>query len=308
MTATVHRLPVSPDVTLDAAARAYLATLAHPETEATRRAYGTAYRLMTAALGGSTPLSGLSPSALADWFAGQWGNASPATWTARRGALRSLLGYCEDHGWIPSAAVLMSGIGTRKARPDRDRALSRDQVEALLADDRHSLRDRLLWRMAYETAARSSELLGLDVTDLDMANRRARIRRKGGAMDVIVWQTATARLLPRYLKGRAAGPLFVTNRRARVELAPCDLDSRGRARLGYRQAEDIFKAASGGYTLHQLRHSALTHAAEDGTSTPMLMARSGHTSVRSLARYARVSAEALQRHQEQTDPARRRRA
>jgi hypothetical protein len=29
----------------------------------------------------------------------------------------------------------------------------------------------------------------------------------------------------------------------------------------------------------------------------MLMARSGHTSVRSLAGYARVSAEALQRHQ-----------
>jgi hypothetical protein len=28
----------------------------------------------------------------------------------------------------------------------------------------------------------------------------------------------------------------------------------------------------------------------------MLMARSGHTSVRSLAKYARVSAEALQRH------------
>jgi integrase len=61
-------------------------------------------------------------------------------------------------------------------------------------------------------------------------------------------------------------------------------------------AEALFKAASGGATLHQLRHSALTHDAEDGTSTPMLMARSGHTSVRSLAKYARVSAEALQRH------------
>jgi hypothetical protein len=38
----------------------------------------------------------------------------------------------------------------------------------------------------------------------------------------------------------------------------------------------------------------------------MLMARSGHTSVRSLAKYARVSAEALQRHQAERDPARRR--
>jgi integrase len=124
---------------------------------------------------------------------------------------------------------------------------------------------------------------------------------------VIVWQTGTARLLPRYLKGRTDGPLFVTERRARVELPPFDLDSRGRARLSYAQAEALFKEASGGATLHQLRHSALTHAAEEGTSTPMLMARSGHTSVRSLAKYARVSAEALKRHQAATDPARRKR-
>lgn len=48
------------------------------------------------------------------------------------------------------------------------------------------------------------------------------------------------------------------------------------------------------------------HDAENGASTPMLMAKSDHTSVVSLARYARLSAEALQRWQEQNDPARRR--
>jgi integrase/recombinase XerC/integrase/recombinase XerD len=100
--------------------------------------------------------------------------------------------------------------------------------------------------------------------------------------------------------------VFVTARRARVELPAGDLDPNGHARLSYQQAEALFKAASGGKTLHQLRHSALTHAAEEGVSTPMLMARSGHTSVRSLVRYARVSAEALARHQAEHDPARRR--
>ena len=38
----------------------------------------------------------------------------------------------------------------------------------------------------------------------------------------------------------------------------------------------------------------------------MLMARFGHTSVRSLSKYARVSDEALMRHQAQRDPVRRR--
>jgi integrase/recombinase XerC/integrase/recombinase XerD len=141
----------------------------------------------------------------------------------------------------------------------------------------------------------------VDVEDLDRPNRRARVTRKGGAIDVIVWQTRTARLLPRLLEGRASGPVFVTNRRARVELPPCDLDERGRARLSYQQAEAVFRKYSDGKTPHQLRHSKLT-SSEDGTSTPMLLALSGHTSVRSLARYARVSAEALQRHQAERDP------
>jgi integrase/recombinase XerC/integrase/recombinase XerD len=194
----------------------------------------------------------------------------------------------------------------RKPRPDRARSLCRSDVEQLLTRDGISLRERTLWRMLYETAARSAEALALNVEDLDLANRRARVRRKGGAVDVIVWQTGTARLLPRLLRGRKTGPVFVTERRARVQLPPSDLDPAGHARLSYQQAEAVFKGASGGATLHQLRHSALTHDAEDGTGTPMLMARSGHTSVRSLAKYARVSAEALARHQAGRDPARRR--
>jgi integrase len=177
----------------------------------------------------------------------------------------------------------------------------------LFAREDISIRERALWRMLYETAARSSEVLGLDVDDLDLPNRRARVRRKGGAIDWIIWQTGTARLLPRLLNGRKSGPVFLTFRRARVELPPGDLDpASGRARLSYSHAEALFKNASGGATLHQLRHSALTHDAEDGTSAPMLMARSGHTSVRSLVKYARVSVDALQRHQAERDPARRR--
>jgi len=193
----------------------------------------------------------------------------------------------------------------RKSRPDRARALSRADVEQLLTREDIGLRKRTLWRMLYETAARSAEVLALDVEDLDLPNRRAKVRRKGGAID-IMWQTGTARLLPRLLKGRKFGPVFVTGRKARVQLPTADLDPSGRARLSYQQAAALFSGASGGATLHQLRHSALTHDAELGTGTPMLMARSGHTSVRSLAKYARVSAEALQRHQAERDPARRR--
>src|SRR5437879_1174793 len=114
---------------------------------------------------------------------------------------------------------------------------------------------RPLWRLLCETAARASEVLGLDVDDLDLRNRRARVRRKGGAVDIIVWQTGSARLLPRLLEGRRTGPVFLTGRRARVPLAPGDVDpSSGKARLSYRRAAELFEAATKGATLHQLRH------------------------------------------------------
>jgi integrase/recombinase XerC/integrase/recombinase XerD len=217
-------------------------------------------------------------------------------------AVRSAAAYWQRQGWL--AADFSRQLERRKPRPDRSRA----EVEQLLTREDIGLRERALWRMLYETAARSAELLALDVDDLDLPNRRARVRRKGGAVDVIVWQTGTARLLPRLLKGRTAGPVFVTARKARVQLPAADLDPSGRGRLSYQQAAALFSEASGGATLHQLRHfvPALTHDAEGGTGTPMLMARSGHTSARSLARYARVSAEALARHQAERDPARRR--
>ncbi len=161
--------------------------------------------------------------------------------------------------------------------------------------------------MLYETAARASEVLALDVDELDLRNRCAKVRRKGNAVDVIVWRTGTARLLPRLLKGRTAGPCSSPTgapaSRSRRDLDP----GSGRARLSYRRAAELFTATTGGATLHQLRHSALTHAAEDSANTSTLLSYSGHTSVASLARYARVSPEALARWQAGRDPAARRR-
>ncbi|MFJ8313737.1 MULTISPECIES: hypothetical protein [unclassified Streptomyces] len=62
-----------------------------------------------------------------------------------------------------------------------------------------------------------------------------------------------------------------------------------------------------GWTLHRLRHSAPTHDAEGGTSTPMLLARSRHASVRSLERYARPGVDSVARHVAERDPAARHR-
>ena len=184
----------------------------------------------------------------------------------------------------------------RKPRPDRARALSRAEVEQLLSREGISLRERTFWRMAYEIAARSAELLALDVEDLDLPNRHAKVRRKGGAVDVIVWQTGTARLLPRLLRDRKSGPVFVTERKARVPLSAADLDehghaaqlpaSRGAVLRGLRWRDPASAPALGSHSRCRGQHWS-SHA--DGQERPHVRAVAG--------KYARVSAEALARHQ-----------
>jgi integrase/recombinase XerD len=121
------------------------------------------------------------------------------------------------------------------------------------------------------------------------------VRSKGGDIDLLHFQTGSARLVPRLIGDRPRGPLFLTDRRPAPGRAPALVDacpSTGRARLSYRRAEELFCAAFGGWTLHQLRHSAIMHLAEDNVALPMLMAKSRHTSLRSLQKYARPSADA----------------
>ncbi|WP_433258663.1 tyrosine-type recombinase/integrase [Streptosporangium sp. CA-135522] len=66
-------------------------------------------------------------------------------------------------------------------------------MEALLTRQSLPLRERALFRLLYESAARAEEASALDVDDLDVRNQRAKVWRKGGAVDVIVWRTPTAR-------------------------------------------------------------------------------------------------------------------
>jgi integrase/recombinase XerD len=171
------------------------------------------------------------------------------------------------------------------------------------------VREKALWRLLFETAARASEALSINVEDLDLDNKRVRVRSKGGDTEWLHFQTGAARLLPRPIAGRTHGPLLLADRRPVPARAPASVDrcpQTGRGRLSYRRAEALFREASGGWTLHQLRHSALTHLAEQNVSLPLLMAKSRHASLRSLQRYARPGAEAVAAMTAATDPARRR--
>ncbi|MFI7701444.1 tyrosine-type recombinase/integrase [Nonomuraea sp. NPDC049480] len=251
-------------VTVTAAVERFLASL---HTATTRDSYAKTLTHL-ASLAGDRPVAGLAPEDYAAVM-NRWTSAAAATWNRHLSALVSFT------TWAQRQDLLATNLARRLRRrtPARrgDRAIPATQLEALFTDDRHALRERLLWRMLYETAARAEEILSLNVEDLDTEFRRARVTSMGGTMEYVHWATATARLLPRLLNGRTSGPLFLADRRAPTSGpgAPSAADIcpiTGRGRLSYPRAEHLFKTASAeldphrqGWTLHQLRHSALTH-------------------------------------------------
>ena len=143
---------------------------------------------------------------LTAWFTARWGGRAAATFNRHLDALRSAAAFWAGQGWLTTDPARR--LRRRGRAPDRNRAIAAGTIEAMLGMD-VPIREKTLWTMLYETAARSSEVLALDVEDLDRRNRRSRVTRKGSAVDIIVWQTGTARLLPRLLDGRTRGPVFL---------------------------------------------------------------------------------------------------
>ena len=258
----------------------------------TRRAYRQALSAVAESLGWELPVDQLDSRRLLDAFQERWGSAQPATWNARITAIHSFISYCQRNQWIDHDPMAL--VDRRRQPRDQTKAIPYQDLEALWSRRDISLREKTLWRMLYETAARAGEVLALNVEDLDLSRKRAVIIGKGGHKEYVFWASGAARLLSRYLAGRRRGPVFLTHRQPNVIPARGDeCPHTGRGRLSYERSSTIFKQTTGGWTLHQLRHSSLTHLGEAGASTILLQAKSRHQDPRTLAIYTKPGTEAI---------------
>lgn len=295
-------------VTFQTAAHRFLAERDLAPTS--KRAYGFTLDAVAGTVGADLPITMITDDMLRLHLDERYATASPASFNRHYATLRSFFAWAGRQRLVVEDPT--DGLERRKERrtarqAEGQRAIHYAELEALWSRKDTALREKLLWRLLYDTAARASEVLGLDVADLDLGERSARITGKGGGSERIFWATGTARLLPRYLDGRTTGPLFLTERAPRVPLAKADIDpTTGHGRLSYRRAAEIFTDVSGGHTLHQLRHSALTHYAEAGVDVALLKAKSRHRSLRSLERYVRPSDASVAKLTAQHDRSRRR--
>jgi hypothetical protein len=118
----------------------------------TRRAYAGALDRVLAELGPDADLAQLGGEQLAEVMDRLWGQRAPATWNGNRAAIAAWLTWCRHTGL--ACPTLPTSSERRHEHTDTTRALSRMTIERALTRRDVPLREKTLWRMLFETAAR----------------------------------------------------------------------------------------------------------------------------------------------------------
>jgi len=218
-------------------------------------------------------------------------------------ALRAFGRYLRREGWIEANPAALA------ASPRRERKipahLSIDEMARLLEmpDGSRPLgcRDRAILEMFYASGLRLSELVGLDLHDVNLRARMVRVMGKGGKERLVPFNTSAERSLRAWLQDRAslrAGvaaeipkgrtrssePLFVNFRGGR-------LTGRSVQRLVARYVASC--STRFGISPHALRHSFATHLLQRGADLRAIQELLGHVELSTTQRYTHVNAAQL---------------
>ncbi len=176
------------------------------------------------------------------------------------------------------------------------RVLSPAQVESLLAavdsPDARGSRDRAMLEMLYATGMRISELTGLNVPDVDLAEREVRVYGKGGKERLIPFGTQAASAVehylawgrPKLLKSGSERALFLNRLGGRLTRQGC-----WKIVLAHAERAGL----AGLMTPHTLRHSFATHLLENGADLRSIQELLGHASISTTQIYTHVSRDKL---------------
>ncbi|GAA1229810.1 site-specific tyrosine recombinase XerD [Prauserella halophila] len=177
------------------------------------------------------------------------------------------------------------------------KALPVDDVLRLLAtpapDGERPLRDRALLELLYSTGARISEAVGLDVDDIDTAERTVLLDGKGGRQRLVPIGRPALDALDAYLV--RARPVLARSGRG---TAAVFLNARG-GRLSRQSAWHVLKTAAeragigAAVSPHTLRHSFATHLIEGGADVRVVQELLGHASVSTTQVYTLVTVTTL---------------
>jgi integrase/recombinase XerC len=245
---------------------------------------------------------------------------------SRASAGRKLAAVRTFGRWLRREGLLESDPAALAASPKRDQKipahLSVDEMNRLLDTPDRSTplgrRDQAILELFYASGLRLSELVGLDLDDLNLSSRVVRVLGKGRKERLVPLNHTAGDAIRAYLKDRElilAGGLTTTadsddpaprrtkparvqqRRRSRPE-HPLFLNYRGE-RLGARSVHRLVKkyvaicSARFGISPHALRHSFATHLLERGADLRGIQEMLGHARLSTTQRYTHVNAGQL---------------
>jgi integrase/recombinase XerD len=179
-------------------------------------------------------------------------------------------------------------------RPDPfPKALTIDEAIALVeapgAGSAAARRDRALLEFLYGTGARVSETVGVDLGDLDLDDKVARVTGKGAKQRLVPMGSKTVEAIVAWLPDR----LSLVSRKSAGD--PLFVNLRGH-RLSRQGVFDIVKKHAASADIepnrvspHVLRHSAATHMVEAGADLRTVQEMLGHATITTTQVYTRVS-------------------
>ena len=235
--------------------------------------------------------------------------------SARRlAAIRSFGRYLRRERHIdkdPSALV-----ATPKQERKVPARLGLREVEQLLASPDGTTplgrRDRAILELFYASGLRLSELVGLDLEDVNLSSRLVRVLGKGGKERIVPFHPAAAAALRAYLGDREVLVAGVSgrersHRRGGRPLEPLFVNYRG-GRLSNRSVDRLVRryvAATSrryGISPHALRHSFATHLLERGADLRSIQELLGHARLSTTQRYTHVTTAQLASQYKKTHP------
>ena len=225
-------------------------------------------------------------------------------------ALRAFGRYLRREGWIETdPAALAVGPKREQKIPahlsvdEMSRLLEMPDVSAALGR-----RDRAILELFYASGLRLSELVGLDLDEVNLRARMVRVMGKGAKERLVPFNTATEQSIRAWLADRATlrqGPKpKAQSPKPRAESReprardPLFVNFRG-ARLTGRSVQRLvarYVAACStrfGISPHALRHSFATHLLQRGADLRAIQELLGHVQLSTTQRYTHVNAAQL---------------
>lgn len=184
---------------------------AEGHAEHTRKTYGTAVRLFERWLadhGHPPTTAGFTRALVTGWLAELSATRSPATVATRHRGLRMFGKWAAAEGEIDGNPL--DGLREPPVQPPPVPVLDDGQIAALLKQcegrDFFARRDEAMVRLFVDCGLRVGELVGLNVTDVDLDRQTLVLHRKGGKIGAAYPGARTTRALDRYLRVRRGQP------------------------------------------------------------------------------------------------------